>query len=260
MSHEFKIAIVIPARAGSLGVLKKNMQKVRGKELVLRAIQHAKYLSNLIGGVVVLSTDSEEVISVALSELGFISATKNENVDFVVFDDFILHFRPKFLATSESLIMETLGEVREGLLQLDYVFDKWCLMQPTSPFRSMGAMVEVARLLSEGEIQNFSAISLTKVIDMHPARMYKVQGLRAFPLQGYEDHYFDRRQDLPPVYIRDGAYYLLSDDLVSSGIQYSTNPSFLIQEHPWNINIDTQEDLQLARMVEPQLFLDDPNS
>lgn len=260
MNQRSRIAIVVPARAGSKGILRKNLQEVHGRELVLRAIHHAKFLSEMVSGIVILSTDSEEVINQAKIEFGLVSPSDKSNLEFEIFEKIILHYRPAILATSESLIMDTMVQIRNGMLSLNLAIQKWCLMQPTSPFRSRSAMAEVANLLLGDNIEDFSLVSLVKVDDMHPARMYQLYGLNAFPLQGYEDHYYQRRQDLPPVYIRDGAYYLLSDDLVSRGLQYSKNPSFLVQKYPWTINVDTPEDLQLAKMVEGQLLLDDPNS
>lgn len=260
MIKSSNIAIVVPARAGSIGILRKNLQTVKGRELVLRSIYHAKFLSSKVGGIIILSTDSDEIINLVKGEFGLKSASITKSLDFAEFDDFLLHFRPKSLATSESLIIDTLSHIREVLLSLEYTIEKWCLMQPTSPFRSTKAMGEIANRLLNNEDKDNSTISLTKVDDMHPARMYQIHGAYALPLQVYEDYYFKRRQDLPSVYIRDGAYYLLSDDLVASGSQYSEKPSFLLQEYPWNINIDTLNDLQIARIVEPQLLLEDPNS
>lgn len=260
MNQNPRIAIVVPARAGSQGILRKNLQDVHGRELVLRAIHHAKYLSEIVCGIIILSTDSKEVINKAKIEFGLVSPSDRSNSEFEIFEGIILHYRPAGLATSESLIMDTIVRIRDGMLSVNLDIQKWCLLQPTSPFRSKSAMAKVAKLLSGDDIEDFSLVSLAKVDDMHPARMYQLHGLNAFPLQGYEDHYYKRRQDLPPVYIRDGAYYLLSDDLVSRGVQYSKNPSFFVQKYPWTINVDTLEDLQLARMVEEQLLLEDPNS
>ncbi len=260
MSHSPKIAIVVPARAGSTGIIGKNLQKVAGRELVLRAIQHASFLAASVEGLIILSTDSEEVIDLAKLELGLVSTINAKDPEFFIYEKIVLHYRPSSLATSESLIMETLTRIRSGLALLNFNFEKWCLLQPTSPFRSRSAINSVAKVLTEKKSQGLSLVSLTQVEDSHPARMYQLHDGHAIPLQGFDGHYYSRRQDLPPVFIRDGAYYLFGDDLVSAGIQYSESPEFLLQEYPWNINIDSPVDLQLARMVESQLVLDDPNS
>jgi hypothetical protein len=48
------------------------------------------------------------------------------------------------------------------------------------------------------------------------------------------------------MYLRDGSFYVIGDNLVAEGRQYSENPRPLIRESPWTVNIDELPDLILA--------------
>ena len=258
MTTVTKLAIVIPARAGSVGITDKNLQQVDGKELLIRSIEHGKFLSKLLDCQIIVSSDSQDTLALVRKKFGLSHEISNPYLDFQFYEGLILHHRPAPLATSESLIMETMYAVRTDLKGIKLFFSDWCLLQPTSPFRSKKGMVELAEKISAAT--NQSIISLTPVIGTHPARMYQVLADEAIPLSGYETHYYKKRQDLPPVFVRDGAYYVMSDQLVNQKTQYSGNPDCIIQGYPWNINIDEPEDLALARLVSREMFADDPNS
>ena len=54
------LLIVIPARGGSKGIKKKNLQKIDGMTLVARSIESAKFSS--APTVIVVSTDDIEIM------------------------------------------------------------------------------------------------------------------------------------------------------------------------------------------------------
>ncbi|MGH9658284.1 MAG: cytidylyltransferase domain-containing protein, partial [Bryobacteraceae bacterium] len=59
-----KVLIVIPARGGSKGILRKNLMEVGGLSLVGRAVLTARQLirrARLPDAVVLVDTDSEEI-------------------------------------------------------------------------------------------------------------------------------------------------------------------------------------------------------
>ena len=58
-----KLLIVIPARGGSKGIPKKNLQRVGGKSLVIWSIEAAKM--STLPSVVVVSTDDSEIMKEA---------------------------------------------------------------------------------------------------------------------------------------------------------------------------------------------------
>ena len=101
---------------------------------------------------------------------------------------------------------------------------------------------------------------MAKVEEIHPARMYQMEsnGLLS-SLNIFNEFRAHRRQDLPPVYIRDGGYYLMSDYVISRKLQFTKNPIGIIRDSPWTVNIDSPFDLELARLIPLMSFRDDPN-
>jgi CMP-N-acetylneuraminic acid synthetase len=95
---------------------------------------------------------------------------------------------------------------------------------------------------------------------MHPARMYQLNTDNSLvELAGFTEFRYTRRQDLPKLYIRDGGFYIIGDNLIVEKKPYSSNPMSLIRNFPWSINIDGKEDLIIAKSVEKFEIVDDPN-
>ena len=109
-----KLLIVIPARGGSKGIPKKNLQRVGGKSLVIWSIEAAKM--STLPSVVVVSTDDSEIMKEA------------RTMNVMVLD------RPTSLSGDNSpteLTMEhALMEVSKN-----HIFSHIVLLQPTTPIR-----------------------------------------------------------------------------------------------------------------------------
>jgi CMP-N-acetylneuraminic acid synthetase len=134
-------------------------------------------------------------------------------------------------------------------------------MQPTSPFRSKSELVEIREILAVAKDERTSLVSMTKVEDSHPARMYRVtRRSRAKRLRGFRNDYHKRRQDLPPVYIRDGGIYFIGAKLVRDKLQYSKTPTVYSRQFPWSLNIDSEIDLLAAQNVPREQVAQDPAS
>lgn len=104
-----------------------------------------------------------------------------------------------------------------------------------------------------------SLISVTQVLESHPARMYYARHSHLVSLLMNKADMYKRRQALKKIYIRDGGFYLLSDKLASEGKLFSLNPNFFVRKFPWTINIDTKENLLLAKSVSKNQVERDPN-
>ena len=109
------ILAIIPARGGSKGIPRKNIKPLAGKPLIAWTIEEAKkskYIDRLI-----LSSEDEEIIRIA-KKWGC-------EVPFV---------RPKEFAEDETSGIEPILHAIETLSEkYDYV----CLLQPTSPLRTV---------------------------------------------------------------------------------------------------------------------------
>ena len=178
---------VIPARGGSKGVPNKNIKPLSGRPLIDYTIKAAT-TSNL--DRVIVSTDSEEIASIA-KELG-------AEVPFL---------RPAELADDViSPIYAVLNVLDKVLEDGDEPYDAVMMLQPTTPMRT-SADIDEALALLEGTGSD-SVISVVDVGATHPARMKYLRDGKLIDPPFCEAYENQRRQELEPMYIRNGAIYL----------------------------------------------------
>jgi len=227
-----RILGIIPARAGSKGILNKNLCLIEGKSLVARAIESAE-ISPLINRLIV-STDSPAIAQEA-KKLGC-------EVPFM---------RPNALAdghaSSHSVVLHALEVLEEEERKR---FDFVVLLQPTTPFRRpewIDACIERALL---GDVD--SVATITNVGGNHPHRMYRLDNLSGTIIP-FAEHVKDPmapRQSLPSVYIRSGDVYVSSREcIISQKSLLGKRTAGIEIDSAITINIDTQLDLEMARMM-----------
>jgi N-acylneuraminate cytidylyltransferase len=177
-----KVLAVIPARGQSKGVPRKNLRMVGGKPLIVWTIDAAKrsrYIDRLI-----LSSEDAEIIFVA-TQFGC-------EAPFV---------RPVELAQDDTPGIDPVLHAIEETPGYDYVV----LLQPTSPLRTTE---DIDGCIEHCVIQDAEAcVSLSEVVQ-HPRWMYTLgENGRLAPLIS-DGRVYARRQDLPPVFILNGAVYV----------------------------------------------------
>ena len=185
MTADLRVLGVIPARGGSKGLPGKNIAPLAGKPLIAYTIAAARAASRLTRCVV--SSDSETILRVA-REWG-------ADVPFV---------RPAELATDEA---PALPVVLHALDNVPGPFDAAMILQPTSPLRQPEDIDAAIQLLEDNPAAD-AVISVVKVGDHHPARMKFIRdGVLVDPpfAELFEGQ---RRQELPELYLRNGAIYL----------------------------------------------------
>lgn len=239
----------IPARGGSKGIQNKNLQEIGGEALVIRSIFHAlesEILSNII-----VSTDSEIIIGSIREKFNdalILDDSKIGNL-FELNQKLVIHKRDPQLASDKSLVGETIKKICTLINSNTRVEFGVLMMQPTSPFRKPNEVDHFLRShISEGTIS--PAVSVKEVIDSHPARMYQSIDHKLSHIGFLKDLEFAPRQLLPKFYLRDGSFYLLNQNQAIKGAMVSENSKFSIREFPWNLNIDSIEDLEFARYVD----------
>jgi CMP-N,N'-diacetyllegionaminic acid synthase len=221
------ILAVIPARGGSKGIPDKNIIEVAGLPLIAHTIKSARR-SKLISHLIV-STDSEKIAGIA-REYGAL-------VPFI---------RPEELATDSALSVDVLShaiyheEVRLGL-EFDYVV----LLQPTSPLKSEtdidGAIETVV-----GDRNCDTAVTVVDVGANHPARMYQIINGELISVIREKTPMMPR-QELPAVYIRNGAVYAFRRDVIDKyGAILGAKIKPYIMPMSRSINIDGAADILLA--------------
>lgn len=189
-----KVLGVIPARGGSKSVPRKNLAPLNGKPMLAWTIQAAQE-SRLLTHFVVSSED-QEIIRVA-QQYGALAP-------FV---------RPAEFATDEAPSLPVVQHaVREMEQRNGITYDFVVLLQATSPLRN-GADIDSAleKLIHTGAD---SVISVVRVAHHHPARMRFIQDDLLVQLPMGEAREMQRRQDLPPVYIRNGAIFATRRNVV----------------------------------------------
>ena len=249
--------VIIPARGGSKGIINKNLQIIFERVLVVRSIIHGQKLVN--DDHIVISTDSLQIIK-EIKKIFKINEFKYSENSITNLGPFLLHFRGEELASDDSLITDVLFSIRNLLIEGGSEPGLFCLLQPTSPFRNVEELKTIKEIIDNNLDDNFSLVSVSLVEDSHPARMYELNTKNILePLQKYSDYSSARRQDLPPVYIRDGAFYVMGGDLIAKKAQFCDQPKAFVREFPWSINIDSIGDLLTAQNINREMISYDPN-
>jgi len=222
-----KILGLIPARGGSKGVPKKNIRLVDGKPLIHYAIecgQQSKLLTMLL-----VDTDSDEIAAVC-SSTG-ITVLK----------------RPAELAQDESSVVNVALRVIQQIEQEKTPIDILVLLQPTSPIRT-GINIDEAieRLIANPSAD--AVISVVAMEDTHPARMYQLKGNELIPL--LPELETTRRQDLEPVYYRNGCIYAIRVNALKKVKSFMpSNKLAYIMPSKWLANIDDERDLIITEAL-----------
>ena len=190
-----KILAIIPARGGSKGVQKKNIQDVCGKPLINYTIDTDKDSKELFFRAI-LSSDDEEIIKIC----------RNQEIE-------IPFIRPSHISDDKAKMIDVVRHAvefveNESQTKLDWIM----LLQPTEPFRTKEDISKSIELALEGGCD--SVISVKQVFSTHPILMKKVTNnfLEPYSIVEVEG---TRRQDYnPPAYMRNGAIYLVKRDVI----------------------------------------------
>lgn len=225
MINNNKVLGIIPARGGSKGIPRKNIKLLAGKPLIAWTIEEAKksqYLDRLI-----LSSEDTEIITTAKSwgcEAPFV--------------------RPAELARDDTPGIEP---VIHALHQLGEHYDYVVLLQPTSPLRTVEDIDGCIRYCFQEGAPACVSVSL---IDKHPYWMYTLdEHHRLYPLFPVAQS-IQRRQDLPPLYIENGAVYVAQKDFLLNRKSFTTEETLayiMPPERSWDI--DNESDFYYCSLL-----------
>lgn len=173
------IQCLIPARGGSKGIPRKNLQLVGGTTLISRAVT-AALRSNAFGTVFVSTDDSEIEAEARKNGASVLHRPEQLGLDSTSTEDVIAH--------------HLASELRESV---DYL----CVIQCTSPFIRSEDLSAAMKLL-----ENSPADSIFSATSDHSFRWEEVAEGQWEPL-GHSKTFRPRRQDLPNVMVETGAFY-----------------------------------------------------
>ncbi len=221
-----RILAVIPARAGSKGILDKNLVLVAGKPLIDYTIDVVLEVKGLVG--IALTTDSARIAQQGCRP-GVVVVNRPAELAIDTAGTFpvVVHAVEEFESKSGSRV------------------DAILLLQPTCPLRLGSDVQEAIRIFIAGQPAD-SLISCHDGTATHPEIMYRPEGTRLVRyLAGTSKA--KRRQEFDTVFIRNGAIYLSSRELVFKRHKL-IGESPLAYIMPWerSINIDEIADLEMA--------------
>lgn len=217
-----KVLGLIPARGGSKSIVNKNMVDLGGCPLIKWTIDAAGK-----------STLSRVVVSTDDKDIGDACRNLGVEVPFV---------RPDSLASDEA---QSIDVVLHALDALDEQFDAVMLLQPTSPFRTHEDINMALTMNHDGS----SVISVVPVDGTHPARMKFIENGFLVDPPFVEEVENMPRQNLRPMYIRNGAIYLTSVSDLKNRTFKGSKSRALIMPRTRSLNIDSEFDLLVARAL-----------
>ncbi|NCC52354.1 MAG: acylneuraminate cytidylyltransferase family protein [Spartobacteria bacterium] len=220
---------LIAARGGSKGIPQKNLQPLGRLPLIghtILAARQAKLLDRFL-----VSTDDEAIADTA-RRLG-------ADVPFL---------RPmeyaSDTATSVAVALHALDWLREHR-DMNPAFVM--LLQPTSPFRAAADIDGAIQLARRQDAQ--AVVSVTEAMD-HPYLAKSLDGQGRIRPFIPTDVPSLRRQDLPVVYVLNGAIYLVQTDRLRETRSWCPPGSVAwIMPPERSLDIDTPWDLRLARLI-----------
>ncbi|WP_031427737.1 cytidylyltransferase domain-containing protein [Flavimarina sp. Hel_I_48] len=223
-----KILGIIPARGGSKGVPGKNILSIDGKPLLSYAIECGKESKKITK--LLVSTDSREIAKIA----------ENYKAEVML--------RPETLATDTSDVADTVGFILEEFKKNEEQFDIVVLLQPTAPLRTGRDVDQALELLEQNNTD--AVISMVKVGDNHPARMYDISENKIHALHPELEK--TRRQELPTYYMRNGCIYGIKTDafFTERNLMPSKKSAYIMNEKWW-VNVDTPTDIYILEHLMP---------
>lgn len=221
-----KILALIPARGGSKRLPGKNIRILGNKPMIVWSIIVAKDIEEICDTLV--STDDDVIRDISLRAGALVP-----------------WLRPAELATDEASSVDVAlhalhwYEVQKGKV------DGLLLLQPTSPFRTAETIRKGIELFKTNRQAAILGVSPTHA---HPMWTFKIEGDCLIPFITTNSR-AARSQDLPPAYVVNGSFYLISP------AELRTHKSFFgLQTIPLimpasneTLDIDTDSDWAMAQ-------------
>jgi N-acylneuraminate cytidylyltransferase len=220
-----KCIAVIPARGGSKGIPKKNVQPLAGKPLVAHSISNALKTPSI--NRVFVSTDDSEIAAVA-QEYGAEVIWRPAEIS-------------NDTATSESALLHALDHLEQTE---SYVPDVMVFLQCTSPLTLADDI--------EGTIQALLTDQADSALSVSPFHYF----LWGYDKEGevmainHNKYFRPRRQDRDPQYVETGAVYVMRVEGFKA-VKHRFFGKIAMYEMPLErrLEIDDPVDLQIAEVL-----------
>lgn len=216
------VLALITARGGSKGLPRKNILLAAGKPLVSWTIGAA--ISAECVDRVVLSSDDHEIMD----------AARSAGCD-------VPFSRPAHLASDVATSIDVVLHALDQLPGYEYVV----LLQPTSPLRTAADIDAAFKLMIESGAP--SCVSACEV-DQSPYLMFRIKDGSKVERLLPEDCRVTRRQDLPPIYVLNGAIYIARVDWLKQSKNFLGEGcvAYVMQKER-SLDIDNAQDFEVFR-------------
>lgn len=227
-----KTLFLIPARAGSKGIVKKNTRVIGNKPLVIHSLSLARKFAS--DADICISTDDNDVVIAAENE-GY-------SVPFL---------RPDYLANDGASMRDVILHALNHYADKNIIFDIVVLLQPTSPFRLPEHLKQALELFDP-------AVDMVVSVMESKANPYFV--LFEEDKDGYleksKNGNFTSRQECPKVYQLNGAIYVInSQSIKEKSMADFTKIMKIEMDQLHSIDLDTEIDWKLAVVLNEEYKL-----
>ena len=211
----------VPIRAGSKGLIDKNIKHFAGIPLYEHAVQQGLRSC----GFCVISTDIETVLATPVT------------------DNRCVHRRPVVQASDTSTMDDVL---KDGIESLSLTGQSIVLLQATSPLRHDASISEAIALHETGAFDLVMSVTLGNASIL---KMGMVEDRRFVPVS-QPKYCFSNRQNLPNVYRPNGAIYVFSADwFLANGGLATDHIGAIVMAADESYDIDTIDDFINAEAI-----------
>lgn len=210
---------IIPARAGSKRIIKKNIKSFLGKPIIAYSIQAA--LDSELFDEVVVSTDDSEITDIA----------KKYGAK--------IHLRSKKNSDDFATLADVIEEVKNAYKEKEKMYDAICCILATAP-------LVTDNLIKEG----YKRLIENKADSVRPVVRFAYPVQRALMLDNDKVSFINpefaktRSQDLEPAFFDSGMFYWMKFE---SGLDGTKRYAFEISEMETQ-DIDNYEDWKIAEI------------
>jgi CMP-N-acetylneuraminic acid synthetase len=220
---------IIPARAGSKRLPRKNVRPLAGKPLVAWTIEAARQSRRLAR--LVVSSDDPEVLEIAAK-----------------YDPPLALERPAAISADESLAIEF---VRHALTMLEQKgqgpFDAVAILQPSSPLTSPADIDGTIDLLASTDAD--TAVSVMRLDHaIHPLKMKVMEGDRLLPYLE-EERGRMAAHELPAIYVRNCSVYAARRRTIDRGQVIGDDCRGYVMPRERSLDINEELDLEFAEFL-----------
>lgn len=235
MGQDNQIVALIPARAGSKRLVNKCWKEINNLPLFERSIKFAVESEKF--EEIIFSSDDDDMLNIAKDKY---------NVTVIR--------RPDYLSSDTSRSVDVaLHAIKSCQQKLDSS-SSLCLLQPTTPFRSLKDLNNCLHIMSQDRLAQVISVSP----DNHsPYRSLILEARKIAPLF-VDSNFNDSHHKLIECYHANGAYYLTNiEKLINEKTFFGTNVfPYVMENSAFTLDIDNNWDLQISIAVSKLLGLD----